>query len=126
VIKGVQRGFMPYPDAWLNVEPGAVIEKSFYLDAWPVAAEGSAFQHAVKRSIALFQPFFADDLPAIAEIVRAKYRYAKTRWKETPDYAIFQKYGGSRSISLPPRHSTTTAFATGMTSGTNAGSERSF
>jgi hypothetical protein len=92
VIKGVQRGFMPHADTWLNLEPAAVVEKSFYLEAFPVAREGSAFQQPVRTSIALFQPFFAADLPTIADIVRAKYRYAQTRWRETPDHAIFQKY----------------------------------
>lgn len=92
VIKGLQRGFMPYPNAWLNVEPGAVIEKSFYLEAFPVSREGSAFQPPVRTSIALFRPFYTDDLPPIADIVRAKWRYAKTRWRERDGYAAFQKY----------------------------------
>lgn len=91
-IKGVQRGFSPYDQAWLNVEPEGVVEKSFYLEAFPVQREGSAFQQPVKSSIALFQPFFAGDLPGFNDIVRAKYRYALTRWRETPDHAIFQKY----------------------------------
>jgi len=96
VIKSLQRGFEPYQEAWLDVEPGAVIEKSFYLEAWPVAEEGSAFQRPVRTSLSLFQPFSTDGLPAVADIVWAKYRYAKTRWKETPDYAIFQKYADRR------------------------------
>lgn len=92
VIKGLQTGFMPYENAWLNVEPGSVIEKSFYLEAAPVAEEGSAFQQAVRTSLNLFQPFYAGDFPQFGEIIRAKYKYAKTRWRETDDYAIFQKY----------------------------------
>jgi hypothetical protein len=92
VIKSVQRGFMPYENAWLNVEPGGIIEKSFFLDAWLVESEGSAFQRAVRKSVDLFHPLFAGDLPTVSEIVRAKYGYSKSRWKETTDYAIFQKY----------------------------------
>ncbi len=92
VIKGVQRGFSPYDQAWLNVAPEGVVEKSFYLDAFPVEREGSAFQRPVRSSIALFQPFFAGDLPSMPDIIRAKYRYALTRWRETSDYSIFQKY----------------------------------
>lgn len=83
---------MPYENAWLNVEPGAVIEKSFYLDAWSAEREGAAFQQAVRTSIHLFQPFYAGDFPQISDIIRSKYRYAKMRWRETADYAIFQKY----------------------------------
>lgn len=92
VVKALQRGFTPYDNAFLNVEPGAVIEKSFYLEAYPVEREGSAFQQAVRTSLALFRPFYTGDFPGFAETLRAKYRYAKTRWRETGDYAIFQKY----------------------------------
>lgn len=92
VIKGLQRGFMPYPDAWLTVPPGAVIEKSFYLEAFPVSREGSAFQHSVLSSLNLFHPFYADDFPTFPDIVRAKYRYATTRWHESPGFSTFQKY----------------------------------
>ncbi len=92
VIKAAQRGFVPYDNAYLNLPPNAVVEKSFYLEAFPVTQPGSAFQASVRSSIALFKPFYAEDLPAIPEIVRAKYRYALTRWRENPDHAIFQKY----------------------------------
>lgn len=91
-IKGVQRGFSDYDSAWLRLEPGAVVEKSFYLEAFPVRREGSAFQQSVRTSIALFKPFYAEDLPAMSGIIRAKYRYALTRWKESSEHAIFQKY----------------------------------
>jgi hypothetical protein len=92
VIKALQRGFAPYDNAFVNVEPGGVIEKSFYLEAHPVEREGSAFQQSVRTSIELFRPFYADDLPAIPDILRSKYRYAQTRWRETNGYSIFQKY----------------------------------
>jgi hypothetical protein len=91
-IKGTQRGFTPYENAWLNVQPEAVIEKSFYVEAFPVDREGSGFQPPMRTSIALFRPFHAADLPTFGDILRAKYRYAKTRWRETDGYAIFQKY----------------------------------
>jgi hypothetical protein len=100
VIKGVQRGFMPYENAWLNVEPGAVIEKSFYLEAAPAARPGSAFQQSVRTSLALFQPFHAGDFPSFAEILRAKYRYAKSRWREAAGYAVFQKYVDRKQAAM--------------------------
>lgn len=92
IIKGLQRGFMPYPDAWLTLPPGTVIEKSFYLEAFPVDREGSAFQHSVRSSLLLFRPYHAGDLPTFSEILEAKYRYAKTRWREGPGFSTFQKY----------------------------------
>lgn len=92
VIKATQNGFISYPDTWLNLQPGAVIEKSFYLDGYPVKREGSGFQRAVRNSLALFRPFSAEDLPSFASIIRAKYRYALTRWREDKDFTVFQKY----------------------------------
>lgn len=100
VIKGVQRGFMPYENAWLNVEPGAVVEKSFYLEAAPAARPGSAFQRSVKTSLALFQPYHAGDFPGFGEILRAKYRYAKSRWREGEGYAVFQKYVDRKQAAM--------------------------
>ena len=56
MVKAVQSGFVPYPDAWLEVPPGGVIEKTFWLEAYPVEAEGSGFRHAVRTSLELFHP----------------------------------------------------------------------
>ena len=92
VIKAVQPGFVPYGDAYLNVPPGAVIEKTFYLDAFGVSQEGSAFRRPVRTALDIFSPFGLDAMPTFAEIVRAKYRYAKTRWHQDGAVAGFKKY----------------------------------
>ncbi|MCP4642060.1 MAG: hypothetical protein GY851_16575, partial [bacterium] len=72
--------------------PGAIIEKTFHLQAYPVVREGSGFQQAVRTSLDLFAPMVTPDMPGFGEIVDAKYRYAKTRWYETEKAAGFQKY----------------------------------
>ena len=36
VVKAVQPGFVPYDNAFLKVLPGAIIEKTFYLQAYPI------------------------------------------------------------------------------------------
>lgn len=92
VIKAVQPGFVPYPDAWLNVRPGAVIEKTFYLDAWPVAREGAGFQRAVRAALRLHPPSLSPDLPEFGEILRAKLRYAESRWMDKGGAAGYRKY----------------------------------
>lgn len=92
VVKAVQSGFVPYDEAYLNVPAGAVIEKTFYLEAFPVPARGQGFRRAVKTALELFEPFSLDGLPEIAEIVRAKYRYAKSRWYDSGQAAGFKKY----------------------------------
>ncbi len=92
VVKALQRGFVPYEDAYLNVPPDAVIEKTFYLEVFRVSARGSGFGRPVRTSLELFRPFSAEGLPEIGEIVRTKYRYAKSRWHESGQAAGFKKY----------------------------------
>ena len=53
VIKAMQGGFVHYSDAYLDVPPGAVIEKTFYLEAYPVAEKGAGFQRPTETSLAL-------------------------------------------------------------------------
>ncbi|MEJ2702384.1 MAG: hypothetical protein P8Z79_08075 [Sedimentisphaerales bacterium] len=92
VIKGIQSGFVPYDSAYLNVPPGAIIEKTFYLQAYPVARKGSGFQHATRTSLEIFAPDSVEGMPTFSEIIEAKYRFAKTRWYEDGPIAGFKKY----------------------------------
>jgi hypothetical protein len=92
VIKGTQRGFVPYDNAYLNVPPGAIIEKTFYLQAYPVPRQGAGFQQATRTSIDIFSPCSLEGMPTFAEIIAAKYQFAKTRWHEDGDIAAFKKY----------------------------------
>jgi hypothetical protein len=92
VIKASQRGFIAYDNAYINVPPGAVIEKTFYLEAYPVAKKGSGFQRPTKTSLDIFSPYSLEGLPSFKEIIKAKYRLAKTRWHEEGNSAGFNKY----------------------------------
>ncbi len=91
-IKAYQDRLAPYDNAYLDIEPGAVIEKTFYLEAFPVSSPGAGFQQPVRTSLELFQPYSTAGLPAIDGIVRAKYRYARTRWVERGPAAGYRKY----------------------------------
>ncbi len=92
VIKAIQPGFKPYDEAYLDVPAGAIIEKTFYLEAFPVAREGTGFQTPVRTSARLFAPWYVEDLPGFPEILRDKYRYAKSRWRVRGPVAGFNKY----------------------------------
>jgi len=92
VVKGTQRGFIPYDNAYINVPPGAIIEKTFYLQAYPVARNGSGFQLPTRTSLEIFAPCSVEGMPTFGDIIRAKYRLAKTRWYEEGDVAGFRKY----------------------------------
>ncbi len=92
VVKALQRGFVPYDEAYLNVPPEAIIEKTFYLEAYDVTSKGSGFQRPTQTSLELFTPYGTDGMPTFSEIIEAKYRFAKTRWRETAKSAGFWKY----------------------------------
>ena len=74
VIKASQRGFAPYDNAYINVPPGAIVEKTFYLEAYPVARQGSGFQRPTRTSLEIFSPCSLDGMPTFGEIIEAKYR----------------------------------------------------
>ncbi len=92
VIKASQRGFVPYNNAYLNVQPGTIIEKTFYLQAYKVRQKGSGFQVPTRTSLEIFSPYSLEGMPTFAQIIEAKYRYAKTRWHEDGKIAGFRKY----------------------------------
>jgi hypothetical protein len=100
VVKAAQRGFLPYENAYLRVDPGAIIEKTFYLQGYPVSRQGSGFQSAVKATIDLFGPFTSDGLPSFSGIIGAKLRYARTRWYEQGEVSGFRKYINRNALVL--------------------------
>jgi len=92
VIKAIQPGFMPYDNAYLDISPGTIIEKTFRLEVYPVDREGSGFRRPTWTTIDWYRPTDVSRFPSIAEIVEAKYRFAKTRWHQAGDAAGFKKY----------------------------------
>ena len=92
VVKGIQRGAMDYPEATLRLVPGEVIEKTFWLDLWPVEERGTGLQKVVRRGIELFEPYGSDGFPSFDSILLSKFRFALTRWIEGDSYAGFNMY----------------------------------
>jgi hypothetical protein len=80
VVKANQAFTYPYGDAWLDIPPGGIIEKTFYLQAYEVNQEGAGFQSALSTSLDIFKPDLSGNMPTIREIIEDKYRLAKTRW----------------------------------------------
>ncbi|MBD3265673.1 hypothetical protein GF373_03305 [bacterium] len=92
VIKAIQTGFLPYPNAYLNVPPSGIVEKTFYLQTAPIKREGSGFQPAIQASLDLFKPYDTQEFMTYAEIIEKKYRFALSRWYEEGEVAGFRKY----------------------------------
>lgn len=102
VIKAFQGGDMmeSYDEAWINMPPGCIIEKTFYLQTQTNLAQGSGFQAAVEASLNLFQPWELTTLPDYDEILESKLKFAQSRYEEGPDYAGFRKYPDRRYFVL--------------------------
>jgi hypothetical protein len=92
LIKGGQQDFVTYNHAYMKVKPGTVIEKTFYLEAYPVQREGAGFQRPTHTSLALFRPWSVEEMPSFAQIMEGKYGYAKSRWYESGEVAGFAKF----------------------------------
>ena len=96
VAKALQKRPMRYADTWIDLEPGRIIEKTFYIETYPIDAEGTGFQTPVYTSLDLYRPYDADRFPSFDEIVRGKYNFAKNRWIDLGNGAVgFNMYDNS-------------------------------
>jgi hypothetical protein len=100
VAKALQSKPMEYGNTYVNIEPGTIIEKSYYLDLYAISQKGSAFQRPIHSSIDLYKPFYAEDLPEYPDIIQEKYRFALSRWMEDERYAGFNMYPAFRNPEI--------------------------
>jgi hypothetical protein len=89
--KGMPSMFANYDNAYLNIPLNGIVEKEFYLEAYPVARNGSGFQKSVQTALAIFK-VSADGLPKFNQIIKDKYTFAKNRWIEGKNYAGFNQF----------------------------------
>ncbi len=96
VAKALQKKPMRYADTWIDLEPGRIIEKTFYIETYSINAEGSGFQTPVYTSLDLHRPYDADRFPSFDGIVRGKYNFARNRWIDLGNGAVgFNMYDSS-------------------------------
>ncbi|MCX8490119.1 MAG: hypothetical protein ORN54_03540 [Cyclobacteriaceae bacterium] len=92
IAKALQSDSLVYGDTYMKVNPGAIIEKIFYVQAYPVTEKGTGFQKPMYTSIDIFKPYSLEDLPSTEEIIKAKFKFAKSRWMEGEKYAGFNMF----------------------------------
>lgn len=92
MAKALQTKAMPYEDTYVQIEPGTIIEKTFYLEAYDVERKGSGFQTPLHTSIDIFKPFYVEDFPSFDEIIKDKYRFTKQRYMEDKNFAGFNMF----------------------------------
>ena len=96
VAKALQKRPMRYADTYITLEPGQIIEKSFYVECYLISREGTGFQHPIYTSLDLYKPYDAERFPTFEQIVKEKYDFAKSRWIELSDSAVgFNMYDSS-------------------------------
>ncbi len=92
MVKALQQKFLPYPDTWITLRPGAVIEKTFFLQASPRVEPGSGFREPFRAALRLHPPYNLDGLPTFDRIVQDKYRFALSRFRDRPNDPGFEMY----------------------------------
>ena len=96
VAKALQKSPMRYTDTYITLEPGQIVEKSFYVELYPIEREGTGFQRPIYTSLDLNKPYDADRFPTFEDIVRTKYDFVAGRWIEFDDMAVgFNMYDTS-------------------------------
>jgi hypothetical protein len=92
IVKALQGKFLEYPATWLNLRPGAVVEKTFYLEIVPQTAKGSGFRQPLRTAMRLHPLGWTEDLPRLDSILREKYRFALSRFRDREKDAGFEMY----------------------------------
>ncbi len=102
VTKALQGKFLDYPDTWLNLRPGAVVEKHFFLEVVPQTAKGGGFRNPLRTAMRLHPAGDATGLPGYDEIIRGKSRFAASRFRDRQEDPGFEMYpdssGGTRFV----------------------------
>ncbi|MBL9135734.1 MAG: hypothetical protein JNK85_07695 [Verrucomicrobiales bacterium] len=92
VTKALQGEFLGYPDTWLNLRPGAVVEKTYLLEIVPETQPGNGFRQPLRTAMRLHPAGHLAGLPSYQEILREKYRFALSRWRERGPDSGFEMY----------------------------------
>lgn len=95
VVKARQDKFLEYPDVWMRLRPGMVVEKTFFLEAYPVARQGAGFQTPLRTALRRYGPFSLQGLPNYEQTIRDKYRFACSRFRDReqdPGFEMFPDF----------------------------------
>ncbi len=94
IVKGRQKGFVPYPGAWCALRPGQVVEKTVYLQDPEPAFPGSGFEAMVRASIRLFPDRSVDGFASYGGILALKMRDSVNRFREGQSFAGIDAFPG--------------------------------
>lgn len=96
IIKGFQKDWFPYDEAWLNLPPGAVIEKTYRVQSSGVTNPGDGFRIPLWSAVELAPALDASGLPSLRETVALKFADTHRRWREGEGYAGIDAFPGDQ------------------------------
>ena len=96
VIKGLQRRWVDYDNTSITLKPGAIIEKTYFIESAPVTERGAGFQTPMWTAIRLAEPFDSNGFPPFKEVVALKFRDTIRRWQEGSGYAGIKAFPGEK------------------------------
>ena len=103
VAKARQGSEMKYDETYMALQPGQVVEKTFWIETGRATKEAFGFEQALEVSLDLFKPYYAERCEPFNSIVRSKRDYAMTRWMDEKGVCGFNMYDagtGRRDIVL--------------------------
>ena len=83
-VKARQRMAMDYDETYITLQPGQIVEKTFWIENGRATPDAFGFEQALYVSLDIFRPYDAERFTPFAQIVRAKRDFAITRWTEGP------------------------------------------
>ncbi len=92
VAKARQKQSMRYADTWIDMEPGRIVEKEFYIDLYGIPRKGTGFQRPLYSSLDRYKPYDAERFSKFDDIVLGKARFAASRWLENEKACGFDMY----------------------------------
>lgn len=95
-IKGHQRTWHDYDQAWCTLPPQAIVEKTFFVEMAATSAAGSGFQAPLWTAIRLAAPFNPDGFPPLREVLARKFADTQSRWREGPGFAGVHAFPGEQ------------------------------
>lgn len=92
IVKGHQRGWHDYPDAWCTLPPGAIVEKTFFIEAAHTSRPGAGFQIPTRTAMRLLPAANPDGFPPVRDVLTRKFADTYQRWREGPEFAGLQAF----------------------------------
>jgi hypothetical protein len=92
VVKALQQRFLSYPDAWVTLQPGAIVEKTFFLQGCPTVKQGSGFRQPLQAAILLSRGLSLEGLPSYDQTIKDKHRFALSRFRDRAKDPGFEMY----------------------------------